>query len=118
MRELRKSVAENPAENLQHTIQSNNPKKKHLLRRLLVFFLCFFTVIVGVNITFYQQKVSVKEKQREVEKLSKEMKVLLAEEKDLKDEIKKLNDDEYIAKIARRDYFFSKEGETIFPVAK
>lgn len=118
MRELRKYVTENPTENLQHTIQSDNSKKKHLLRRLLVFFLFSFTVVVGTNITFYQQKVSIKEKQKEVEKLSKEMEALLVEEKGLKDEIKKLNNDEYIAKIARRDYFFSKEGETIFPVAK
>jgi cell division protein DivIC len=118
MRELRKYVTENPTENLQHTIQSDNSKKKHLLRRLLVFFLFSCTVVVGSNITFYQQNASIKEKQKEVEKLSKEMEAMSAEEKGLKDEIKQLNDDEYIAKIARRDYFFSKEGETIFPVAK
>ena len=34
----------------------------------------------------------------------------------LEEEIVKLNDDEYIAKLARRDYFLSDEGEIIFNI--
>ena len=36
------------------------------------------------------------------------------EEEQLKEEIVKLNDDEYIAKLARKEYFLSDDGEIIF----
>lgn len=34
----------------------------------------------------------------------------------LKDEVVKLNDDEYIAKLARSEYFLSQDGEIIFNI--
>lgn len=43
---------------------------------------------------------------------------LQSKQKQLKGEIVKLNDDDYIKKIARRDYFLSEDGEIIFNVKK
>jgi len=34
----------------------------------------------------------------------------------LEEEIVKLNDDEYISKLARKDYFLSENGEVIFNI--
>jgi cell division protein DivIC len=49
-------------------------------------------------------------------KLEKQLTGLEKEEKILREEIVKLNDDEYIAKIARRDYFLSDDDEIIFNI--
>ncbi|WP_411842994.1 FtsB family cell division protein [Salinicoccus sp. HZC-1] len=38
----------------------------------------------------------------------------IEEEKDLEQQIKQLNDEDYIARIARSEFFFSEEGEIIF----
>ena len=46
--------------------------------------------------------------------MNKELVSLKKDEVLLKEEIVKLNDDEYIAKLARKDYFLSDKDEIIF----
>lgn len=119
MRELRKTyVRENPIPSSQHTIQSDSKNKKRFIRRLTLFLTFSLTVIISLSVTFYKQEAAVNKQQAEIEKLTKELDELKTEERNVRDEIQKLNDDDYIAKIARRDYFFSKEGEVIFPISK
>jgi cell division protein DivIC len=122
MRELRKSYVPsenyNPNGQKQHTIQSGQDRQKRFVRRLAVFLVFALTVVVSLSITFYKQEAAIKAKKQEMKQLQKELTALKTDEKRLKDEIKKLKDDDYIAKIARRDYFFSKPGEVIFPVSK
>ncbi|MFX3624195.1 MAG: septum formation initiator family protein [Ectobacillus sp.] len=119
MRELRKTyVKENPNLRSQHTIQTENKSKKRLVRRLVLFLTFALTVVASISITFYKQHAAVEAQKAEIRKLKKEAEALTAEEKRLQNEIEKLHDDEYIAKIARRDYFFSKPGEVIFPISK
>jgi cell division protein DivIC len=119
MRELRKSdVRENPTLASQHTIQPGEKSRKRLLRRLTLFLTFALTVVVSLSITFYKQKANIKKQQAEIRELKKEADTLTAEGKRLNDQIKKLNDDDYIAKIARKEYFFSKDGEVIIPISK
>ncbi|MFD3448320.1 septum formation initiator family protein [Microbacteriaceae bacterium 4G12] len=120
MRELRKTYVreENPASVSQHTIQSEDRSRKRLFRRLTFFLAFALTIIVSIAITFYKQGAVAEERKNEITKLQKEMNSLTAEEKNLKDEITKLNDDDYIAQIARSEYFFSKPGEVIYPIKK
>ncbi|MCP8971171.1 FtsB family cell division protein [Ectobacillus ponti] len=99
----------------QHTMQRDGSRKR-LLRRLAVFLAFALTVVVSLNVTFYKQKATIAEKQGSIAKLKQQADQLDTEEKQLKDEVNKLNDDEYIAEIARRDYFFSNKNETIFPL--
>ncbi|MCP3742309.1 FtsB family cell division protein [Rossellomorea sp. BNER] len=91
-------------------------RKKKLFRRLVVFFLIAFT-LTGFLISSLISRASVlEEKKAEKQKLEEKLVQLEKKEKVLKEEIVKLNDDDYIAKIARRDYFFSDEGEVIFNI--
>ena len=49
-----------------------------------------------------------------MEQIEAELDSLKQDEVLLKEEIVKLNDDEYIAKLARKEYFLSKDNEIIF----
>nr|WP_295970496.1 septum formation initiator family protein [uncultured Bacillus sp.] len=89
-------------------------RKKVLIRRLTAFFvLAAVITFFMVSTVISQNKVEAK-KLEEKEQLEKELVALKSEESLLKDEIVKLNDDEYIAKLARKEYFLSEKGEIIF----
>ncbi|MBC6973675.1 MULTISPECIES: cell division protein DivIC [unclassified Bacillus (in: firmicutes)] len=119
MRELRQRLIEEQSPNSakEHIIQKNENRRR-LYRRLAVFFVFAFTIIASISVTFYQQNSSIKAKAAKVEEMQKELNSLTKKEKKLKDDVQKLNDEEYVLKIARRDYFFSGKGEIIFPVSK
>ncbi|AIK39750.1 cell division protein DIVIC [Bacillus pseudomycoides] len=119
MRELRQRLIEeqNPNSVREHIIQTNENRRR-LYRRLAVFLVFAFTIIASISVTFYQQNSSIKAKEVKVEEMKKELGSLTKKEKKLQDDVQKLNDEEYVLKIARRDYFFSGKGEIIFPVSK
>lgn len=73
---------------------------------ILVYFL--FTVLYyGVNL------ISLK---RQEAKLNADLTSLQAEEKELKNEIQKLKDPDYLARYARENFLYSKDGEYIIKV--
>lgn len=119
MRELRQRTIEKQSPNpvKEHIIQTDENRKR-LYRRLAVFLVFTFTIIASISVTFYQQNSSIKAKEAKVKDMKKELDSLTNKEKSLKDEVQKLNDEEYVLKIARRDYFFSGKREIIFPVSK
>ncbi|MBY0095467.1 FtsB family cell division protein [Mesobacillus maritimus] len=91
-------------------------KRKVLFRRLAVFFV-LATIISAVMIsTFISRTSALETKLDEKERLETELAKLQKQQKHLEEEIVKLNDEEYIAKLARRDYFLSQEGEIIFNI--
>jgi len=91
-------------------------KRKVLFRRLAVFFV-LATIISAVMIsTFISRSSALETKLDEKERLETELANLQKQQKHLEEEIVKLNDEEYIAKLARRDYFLSQEGEIIFNI--
>ena len=65
-----------------------------------------------------KKDAAIENKKAEKEKLEQQLTKLESKEKQLESEIVKLNDDEYIKKIARRDYFLSEDGEIIFNIKK
>ncbi|WP_370314439.1 FtsB family cell division protein [Guptibacillus hwajinpoensis] len=56
----------------------------------------------------------MEEKNLQQKQAEEELTKLKDQEKYLTEEIEKLNDLDYIGELARRDYFMSKPGETIF----
>ena len=93
-------------------------KRKLLFRRLAVFAL-FATVISYLMLsTFISQTAALEKKQVEKEKLEQKLASLQKKQEILDEEIVKLNDDEYIAKLARREYFLSEKNEIIFNLPK
>ena len=89
------------------------------MKRRLIAFAIVALVFLGVTVsTMLSQASALNEKQEKKEKLTTKLHSLEKEQQLLEEEIIKLNDDEYIAKIARRDYFLSNEGEVIFNLPK
>lgn len=66
--------------------------------------------------TLLDQRAILQEKEDRKTVVEQELGKLEKEQQHLEEEIVKLNDDDYIAKIARRDYFMSEDDEIIFNV--
>lgn len=95
------------------------PKKKTKIaikknaKRMLVFGIFSFAVISFVLITLSNIIGQIVDKYKEADELEAKMLVLKENEKDLTNEIIKLQDSDYLARYAREKYFYSKEGELI-----
>lgn len=89
-------------------------RKKGLVRRLAVFSVLVIVFFALMASKLISQASDINEKIEEKQRLEEKLANLKEEQKELEKEIMKLNDDEYIAKLARRDYFLSDEGEIIF----
>jgi cell division protein DivIC len=91
-------------------------KKKGLIRRLTVFSIFACIVIVSFTLTLKLQRETLNEKQSKLNDLQVQSEELEQEKKTLQHEIKKLQDDEYIGKYVRQEYYLSDEGEVIFTI--
>lgn len=89
-------------------------RKQGLKRRLALYgvFVAIFAVFAVA--TLISQHRTLNEKTLQKEKIESQLATLKSDEKSLKAEIVKLNDDEYVAKLVRKDYFLSEEDEIIF----
>ncbi|MEW9052973.1 MAG: septum formation initiator family protein [Neobacillus sp.] len=91
-------------------------KKKLLIRRMSLFLV--FSVLISYFIIsgFISQTSSLEAKQAQKKQLTQELAQLKKKQEILKEDIVKLNDDDYIAKLARKEYFFSEKNEIIFSI--
>lgn len=89
-------------------------KKVRLYRRLAVFGISSFAIISLLVSTLISTHTTLAEKKEEQVLVEQELSKVLEEQEMLNLEITKLNDDEYIGKLLRKDYFLSEEGEIIF----
>ncbi|BFI97621.1 septum formation initiator family protein [Priestia sp. Y58] len=103
----------------QEQIKQNTDRKRiGLIRRLTVFGVLAL-IIGGLMVSaLITQTSAIENKKAEKVKLEQQLTKLQSKQKQLKGEVVKLNDDDYIKKIARRDYFLSEDGEIIFNVKK
>lgn len=98
------------------TMQKDNKKIIFRRRRLGIMFTVALVAfsLIGFNLfTNSQHLLKLQETRKEV---SKEQKDVAKNEKDLSREVDLLNDTEYVEKIARAKYFYSKEGEQIYSI--
>lgn len=93
-------------------------KRKLLIRRLAAFFILASVIFYFVVSAMIAQSATLDKKIATKEALQEELMQLEKEKTTLEEEIVKLNDDEYLAKLARRDYFLSGENEIIFNLPK
>lgn len=89
-------------------------RRRGLFRRLIAYSIVTIILSMSFISVLLSQYELLSEKKLEKEQLEKELEMVKQEERNLREEIKKLNDYEYIGELARRDYFFSDEGEIIF----
>jgi cell division protein DivIC len=92
-------------------------RKRKLLFRRLSLFIVFAVVMSYLMITsFISQSETLDKKVAQKRQLDNELSQLKKQQEILKEDIVKLNDDEYLAKLARKEYFFSENGEIIFNI--
>ncbi|MBC1610681.1 septum formation initiator family protein [Listeria welshimeri] len=96
--------------------KTRNRRRIALFRRL-AFMAIIFVVVGGLlTITYTKQVLSLNEKKEKQVQVDKKMVAMKDEEEALNDQIKKLHNDDYIAKLARSEYYLSKDGEIIFNI--
>ncbi|WP_307893074.1 FtsB family cell division protein [Bacillus swezeyi] len=101
-------------EQMERKQQHLKRKRRGLYRRLTVFgAVALLSAIVMVS-SLWSQTSDISAKEEKKEELLKKLDQLEAKKSNLKDEIVKLKDEDYVAELARKDYYLSKEGEIIF----
>ncbi len=95
-------------------IELQSKKRRGLMRRLSALALIAFALGCIGFVTIYAQAGTLEEKEQERLALEEQLHQLQMEEQRLHQDIKNYNDLDYIAEIARRDYYLSKPGETLF----
>ncbi|MBC1821697.1 FtsB family cell division protein [Listeria seeligeri] len=99
------------------TMNKTRSRRRIALFRRLTFMAIIFAVVGGLlTITYTQQVLSLKDKKEKQVEVDKKMVATKDEEEALNNQIKKLHDDDYIAKLARSEYYLSKDGEIIFNI--
>lgn len=94
-------------------------KKAVLLRRrLAIFSIIAIASIVGLIQFSSMQSERLAEKQIKKAEVDAQLEEALSKQEMLNLQISKLEDDEYIAKLARKEFFLSEEGEIIFTIPK
>lgn len=86
-------------------------KRRVLIWTLLIVIIISYLAVFSFN---YWSKIMANRKEKR--KLENEYNTLLQTEQDLKTQITKLQDPEYVAEYAREKYMLSKDGEIIIKV--
>ncbi|EKZ4846711.1 septum formation initiator family protein [Listeria monocytogenes] len=99
------------------TMKKTRSRRRIALFRRLAFMAIIFIVVGGLlTITYTKQALTLKEKKAKQVQVDKKMVAMKDEEEALNEQIKKLHNDDYIAKLARSEYYLSKDGEIIFNI--
>ncbi|EAE6306588.1 septum formation initiator family protein [Listeria monocytogenes] len=99
------------------TMKKTRSRRRIALFRRLAFMAIIFVVVGGLlTITYTKQALTLKEKKAKQVQVDKKMVAMKDEEETLNEQIKKLHNDDYIAKLARSEYYLSKDGEIIFNI--
>lgn len=93
-----------------------NKQRKRLKRKLTIYAILALLIFGALTNTFVQQKKALAKKEQEKAEVLVDLKEVKEEQESLKQQLVKLDDDEYIAKLARKHYFLSEKNEIIFSV--
>ncbi len=88
---------------------TNSSKKR--MRSISLLLLLF---VLWTGVTVYNQKIDIKAKENKLEELKLAEQQAIDTKQELENKVLLLQDDEYIADLARKYYFLSKPGEYIF----
>ncbi|MBM7610105.1 cell division protein DivIC [Lysinibacillus composti] len=98
--------------------QSKMLQKQKVLfrRRMLVFTIFASAILVFLISTIVKQNDRLVDKQKQKEEVIAQLEEVKEQQDKLNLQITKLEDDEYLAKLARKEYFLSDDGEIIFTI--
>ncbi|MCC5893755.1 septum formation initiator family protein [Exiguobacterium sp.] len=89
-------------------------RRIHLRRRLAAASLLFLLMIVLIGQSYFTKVGYVSEQERNQNEAQVELNEVKEEQAELREQVERLQDDEYIANLARNELLFSKDGEIIF----
>lgn len=90
--------------------------KVRLFRRLTVFGILAAVCLLWIGTTMYAQTQEIAEKKEEKAEAVAALEAAEDKQVKLEEHIQLLNDEDYLAKLARKEYFLSEEGEIIFSI--
>ncbi|SDI12339.1 cell division protein DivIC [Alteribacillus persepolensis] len=91
-------------------------KRRGLVRRLTALSAVGVIIAVIFTVLLVSQWSTLEAKKSERAELEAQLEDLKAEESRLQEEVQNYQDLDYIAEVARRDYYLTKPGETLFKV--
>lgn len=91
--------------------EKNNNSSKKRIRGIILVLIAF---LLWTGLTGYNQWIDIKEKKLMLAELVQEEQKVIVTKKELEKKVYLLQDDDYIADIARKNYFLSKPDELIF----
>lgn len=112
------SIKNEYVRSLQEKKDRKRARKVRLYRRLTVFSLAAVVILSVLSYTFINQKSVLAAKDEEKQLLLEQLAEKEQEQAMLTNQLEKLNDDVYIAKLARQEYFLSDKSEIIFSLPK
>jgi cell division protein DivIC len=92
---------------------TRNKGQKRRIRLFMFFVLC---IAVWTGYTLYLQSDALAEKEAQLEALKLEAAAVQQQQAELTYKVSRLNDKEYIAELARKHFFYTKPGETIYVI--
>lgn len=96
-------------------------KKKGLKkarRRLLLLIVLFLGLLSYVSISLFRVWLQVIDNNSTIASLTSQYDELMEQEKQLKSDVNKLQDPNYVARYAREKYLYTKDGELIIKMPK
>ncbi|BAQ09509.1 cell-division initiation protein [Bacillus sp. OxB-1] len=102
--------------NLQKQQQRKAARKVRLFRRLAILGIISAIFFGALIHTHFKQKQVLADKEQQKAELTVQLQEVQAEQELLEKQLVKLDDDEYIAKLARKEYFLSDRNEIIFSI--
>ncbi|MFA5603659.1 MAG: septum formation initiator family protein [Bacilli bacterium] len=85
-------------------------------RRIMTFGIASIFIIFYFFVNSVQYIININKLENEEKRLAQELSDLKSEESNLKTEIQKLQDPDYIARYARENYLYSKDGEYVIRI--
>lgn len=95
-------------------VERSKQQRIRLARRLVAFAIISIITFGTLTGIYISKSMALHEKEQQKDEALKNLAEVKEQQESLKTQIKKLEDDEYIAKLLRKEYFLSNEGEIIF----
>ncbi|AHN20117.1 septum formation initiator family protein [Lysinibacillus sphaericus] len=100
--------------NTDKAINRKVQSRKRKMRRIVFFAIAPVVIIAFLLNILAHQSETLATKEKKKEEANQHLMKVKEEQDSLNLKIKQLEDDEYIAKLLRKEYFLSEEGEIIF----
>ena len=86
---------------------------KQAKKRLVLEICVFLVLLVFLSFTMFKVWLQIMDNKSNLVSLSEKYEKLLEEEKQLKSDVNKLQDPDYVARYAREKYLYTRDGELI-----